>query len=201
MAQLKDTVISGSLRVTDTTYSTKFNNLILTPAATGFTISGGTTSKTLTVGGTYSLGAACAKGVTDYTTVQSPSSSDTNLLTGRSVYYILNQGTSNSGKYIQVDSSGNLAPVDLDVAILYRQFWTSTTSINLSLTEDGKSYYVWCSSSAANGIMDSTSGALIFVSNGKYGIQHKGSGITVSASGSTLTVTSSTAIAMGIVEI
>lgn len=43
--------------------ATKFNNLTLTAATTGFTIAGGTTSKTLTVSGTYTLGAACEKGI------------------------------------------------------------------------------------------------------------------------------------------
>ena len=33
--------------------------------ATGFSISGGTTSKTLTVGADYTLGSACTKSVTD----------------------------------------------------------------------------------------------------------------------------------------
>lgn len=41
----------------------KFNSLTLTKNATGFSIGGGTTSKTLTVPESYTLGAACVKGV------------------------------------------------------------------------------------------------------------------------------------------
>ena len=63
------------------------NGLTLTAATTGFTISGGTTSKTLTVNNTYTLGAACAKGVTDNSSATAVTSSDTNLITGRTLYY------------------------------------------------------------------------------------------------------------------
>lgn len=63
--------------------------LTLTPNATGFSISGGTTSKTLTVSNSYTLGAACAKGVTDNTSNTDVTNSDTNLITGRTLYYQL----------------------------------------------------------------------------------------------------------------
>lgn len=63
------------------------NGLTLTAASTGFTIAGGTTSKTLTVNNTYTLGAACAKGVTDNSSSTAVTSSDTNLITGRTLYY------------------------------------------------------------------------------------------------------------------
>lgn len=62
--------------------ATTYNGLTLTAATTGFTIAGGTTSKTLTVNNTYTLGAACAKGVTTKTSATAISSTDTNLLTG-----------------------------------------------------------------------------------------------------------------------
>lgn len=68
-------------------YSDQFNGLTLTPTATGFTIAGGTASKTLTVNNTYTLGAACAKGVTDNSSATAVTSSDTNLITGRTLYY------------------------------------------------------------------------------------------------------------------
>ena len=61
--------------------------LTLSPQTTGFKISGGTTSKTLTVGGDYTLGAACAKSVTDNSSSAAVTSSDTNLITGRTLYY------------------------------------------------------------------------------------------------------------------
>ncbi len=61
--------------------------LTLTKNATGFSISGGTTSKTLTVSESYTLGAACAKGVTDNSSATAVSSTDTNLITARTLYY------------------------------------------------------------------------------------------------------------------
>ena len=91
-----------------------------------------------------------------------------------------------------------------DLTLLYRQFWTSTDQISIDLQADGKTYLIWCAaaSSGTNGaIVDTTYGALIFVSNGKYGVISKGSGIAVTESTGTLVITSSTNIAMGIVEL
>lgn len=65
------------------------DGLTLAAATTGFTVSGGTTSKTLTVGESYTLGAACAKAVTDRTSSTAASSSGTNLITERTLYYAL----------------------------------------------------------------------------------------------------------------
>lgn len=56
--------------------------LTLTKNATGFSISGGTTSKTLTVGADYTLGAACAKAVDSSIAAASTS---TNLPTSKAV--------------------------------------------------------------------------------------------------------------------
>ena len=75
--------LSDTQALTNKTY----NGLTLTKATTGFTIAGGTTSKTLTVSNTYTLGAACAKGVTDNSSSTAVTSSDTNLITGRTLYY------------------------------------------------------------------------------------------------------------------
>lgn len=63
-------------------YAGKFNGLTLTSASTGFTIAGGTTSKTLTVGSDYTLAAACAKAVD---TSISAGSSSVNLPTSAAV--------------------------------------------------------------------------------------------------------------------
>lgn len=70
--------LSDSQALTNKTY----DGLTLTAATTGFTIAGGTTSKTLTVSGTYTLGAACAKGVD---TSISAGSTSTNLPTTKAV--------------------------------------------------------------------------------------------------------------------
>ena len=64
----------------------KVNGLTLTTATTGFTIAGGTTSKTLTVPETYTLAAACAKAVTDSSSA-SAIGTGTSLPTERDIYY------------------------------------------------------------------------------------------------------------------
>lgn len=88
------------------------NGLTFTAASTGFTIAGGTTSKTLTVSNTYTLGAACAKGVTDNSSNADVTSSDTNLITGRTLYYQLTKKgyTTNTGTVtsVQVQASSPL---------------------------------------------------------------------------------------------
>ena len=83
---IKDLSDSTSLR---TSWSGKQDaiDLTFTKNTTGFSIAGGTTSKTLTVGNSYTLGAACAKGVTDNTSSAAVTSSDTNLITGRTLHY------------------------------------------------------------------------------------------------------------------
>ena len=71
-----------NLSDTQTLTNKTYNGLTLTAATTGFTISGGTTSKTLTVSGTYTLGAACAKAVD---TSISAASTSANLPTSAAV--------------------------------------------------------------------------------------------------------------------
>ena len=70
--------LSDTQSLTNKTY----NGLTLTKATTGFTIAGGTTSKTLTVNNTYTLGAACAKSVDSSI---SAASTSTNLPTSQAV--------------------------------------------------------------------------------------------------------------------
>ena len=70
--------LSGTQSLTNKTY----NGLTLTKATTGFTIAGGTTSRTLTVNNTYTLGAACAKAVDSSI---SAASTSTNLPTSQAV--------------------------------------------------------------------------------------------------------------------
>lgn len=66
--------------------ATTYNGLTLTAATTGFTIAGGTTSKTLTVSNTYTLADACAKSVTDSSSA-SAIGTGTSLPTERDIYY------------------------------------------------------------------------------------------------------------------
>lgn len=83
---IKDLSDSTNLR---TTWNNKQNaiDLTFTKNTTGFSIAGGTTSKTLTVSSSYTLGEACAKGVTDNSSSAAVTSSDTNLITGRTLHY------------------------------------------------------------------------------------------------------------------
>ena len=85
--------------------------LTLTKNTTGFSISGGaTTSKTLTVSESYTLGAACAKGVTDNSSNADVTSTDTNLITGRTLYYQLAKKgyTTNTGTVTSVATGTGL---------------------------------------------------------------------------------------------
>lgn len=88
--------------------------------------------------------------------------------------------------------------------VFYRQFWANTDFISITLSNNEKTYMLWSagsSSGSSGAMMDSTSGSLVFVSNGKYAIMHKGSDISITESNGTLSIASSTNIAMGIVEL
>ena len=110
--------------------ATTYNGLTLTAATTGFTIAGGTTSKTLTVNNTYTLGAACAYGVDD-ATANGALGTGTGLTTERSVYYGLctvnnasqtratsiyaPTGAGTAGQFLKASGS-NTAPVWADLS-------------------------------------------------------------------------------------
>lgn len=125
------------------------NGLTFTAASTGFTIAGGTTSKTLTVSNTYTLGAACAKGVTDNSSNADVTSSDTNLITGRTLYYQLakkgyttNTGTVTSvtltqGAGITVSDSGTAITASGSRTISITGMNTTSGSTSKCLTEKG----------------------------------------------------------------
>ena len=84
-----------------------------------------------------------------------------------------------------------------------RQYWSYTNSISISMTS-GKNYFAWTAGSnvgTSGEIMDTTSGSLVFISNGSFGVIYKGSGITISEGSGTLTISSSTNVAMGVVEL
>ena len=93
--------LSGTQSLTNKTY----NGLTLTKATTGFTIAGGTTSKTLTVNNTYTLGAACAKAVDSSI---SAASTSTNLPTSQAVAsFVEGKGyTTNTGTITGVSVNG-----------------------------------------------------------------------------------------------
>lgn len=82
------TVNPSSDTITASNFAGKINDVTVSKATTGFTIAGGTTSKTLTVNNTYTLGAACAKAVDSSI---SANSSSTNLPTSAAVESRINQ--------------------------------------------------------------------------------------------------------------
>ena len=183
MAILKDSVVTGSLRVTDTLYSNtnQFTVLNIPTASNGTTFGPGTNgqilksngtsvywasdnnsdvnvkqlaaittagayplilanstattevtgtvnkastltynpnTKALVTGGTvngYTLAAACAKGVTDNSSNTDVTSSDTNLITGRTLYYQLAKKgyTTNTGTVTKVSTGVGLTGGDV----------------------------------------------------------------------------------------
>jgi len=85
---LNEIKYSTGVTITNTAISAgTYNGLTLTSNTTGFSIAGGTTSKSLTVPKTYTLADACAYNVTNHTVATAVSESDTNLVTGKTVYY------------------------------------------------------------------------------------------------------------------
>ena len=94
--------------------ATTYNGLTLTKATTGFTIAGGTTSKTLTVNESYTLGAACAKGLSDSSSA-SAIGTGTNVTTERDIYYglptINNSHTYTSSTTIYAPTAGGTANI------------------------------------------------------------------------------------------
>jgi len=75
-------IVTGGVGVSGRVSADNFNGLTLTPQTTGFTVAGGTTSKTLTVNENYTLAAACAKAVD---TSIGAASTSTNLPTSAAV--------------------------------------------------------------------------------------------------------------------
>lgn len=103
-------------------------------------------------------------------------------------------------KYLKGDGTWDA----FSVTSLYRQFWTSTQEITLTLATDSKTYLIYCSGSSSGesgALADSEHGACIIVSNGKYIVLHKGSDITITEASSILTIDSDENIAMGIIEL
>ena len=114
--------------------------LTLTKNTTGFSISGGTTSKTLTVGADYTLGAACSRGVTDNSANADVTSTDTNLITGRTLYYQLAKKgyTTNTGTVTSVATGTGLTGGTITT--------TGTISINSTYQtyiSNGNTAYGW----------------------------------------------------------
>ena len=105
--------------------------------------------------------------------------------------------------YAFYKANGQKVTGTLEVTTMYRQFWSSNNSMSVTLTDNSKTYLMWCAASEsgdAGAIADEDFGCVVIVSNGKYIVQHKGTNITVDETSGTLTVTSTENIAMAIVE-
>ena len=123
-------------------------------ASTGFTISGGTTSKTLTVGGDYTLAAAAAKGVVTSidTSANLPTSNAVKTFVEGKGYITANHTSTYSlplaangtrgGVQIGYTQSGKNYPVQLSSEKMYVNVpWTDTTyNAGIGLTLNGTTF-------------------------------------------------------------
>ena len=172
-----------------------YNGLTLTSASTGFTISGGTTSRTLTVNKTLTLGDAAARAVADTSITQTGTAlvSEKNISANVPRLTAANNFTAeNNFKNVKVDvnpmatsgidkelydSLDSLGMLDVFDTITFNLYIGSSTSTATSCTAvQGQSYDKWAVSSlntssatkATGGT--GTTGTVILQSGGKYRI-------------------------------
>lgn len=172
-----------------------YNDLTLTSASTGFTISGGTTSRTLTVNKTLTLGDAAARAVADTSITQT----GTALVSEKNIYANVPRLTAannftaeNNFKNVRIDvnpmatsgidkelydSLNSLGMLDVFDTITFNLYIGSSTSTATSCTAvQGQSYDKWAVSSlntssatkATGGT--GTTGTVILQSGGRYRI-------------------------------
>ena len=172
-----------------------YNGLTLTSASTGFTISGGTTSRTLTVNKTLTLGDAAARAVADTSITQT----GTALVSEKNIYANVPRLTAannftaeNNFKNVKIDvnpmatsgidkelydSLNSLGMLDVFDTITFNLYIGSSTSTATSCTAvQGQSYDKWAVSSlnkssatkATGGT--GTTGTVILQSGGRYRI-------------------------------
>lgn len=172
-----------------------YNGLTLTSSSTGFTISGGTTSRTLTVNKTLTLGDAAARAVADTSITQT----GTALVSEKNIYANVPRLTAannftaeNNFKNVRIDvnpmatsgidkelydSLNSLGMLDVFDTITFNLYIGSSTSTATSCTAvQGQSYDKWAVSSlntssatkATGGT--GTTGTVILQSGGRYRI-------------------------------
>ena len=172
-----------------------YNGLTLTSASTGFTISGGTTSRTLTVNKTLTLGDAAARAVADTSITQT----GTALVSEKNIYANVPRLTAannftaeNNFKNVRIDvnpmatsgidkelydSLDSLGILDVFDTITFNLYIGSSTSTATScIAVQGQSYDKWAVSSlntssatkATGGT--GTTGTVILQSGGRYRI-------------------------------
>lgn len=141
------TVNPSTKTVTATNFAGKANGLTLTQQSTGFTIAGGTTSRTLTVGTSYTLGAACAKGVassfsassTDLPTCAAVANYVSDQMTGTATFQsVISSNSTISGSaykkgwYWIVGTAGTYVAVDCEAGDYIYAIADKVTSYNTS---------------------------------------------------------------------
>ena len=134
------------------------NGLTVTKATTGFTIAGGTTSKTLTVSETYTLGAACAKAVDSSISAASTSA---NLPTSAAVAsFVEGKGyTTNTGTVTQV-KIGTTA-YDPSSGVVSLPAYPTVNNATLTIQKNGTNVKTFTANASSNVT------ANIVVNNGK----------------------------------
>lgn len=141
------TINPSTKTVTATNFAGKANGLTLTQQSTGFTIAGGTTSRTLTVGTSYTLGAACAKGVassfsassTDLPTCAAVANYVSDQMTGTATFQsVISSNSTISGSaykkgwYWIVGTAGTYVAVDCEAGDYIYAIADKVTSYNTS---------------------------------------------------------------------
>ena len=192
------------------------NGLTLSPQTTGFKISGGTTSKTLTVGADYTLANACTKSYTDSSSA-SAIGTGTSLPTERDIYYGLPtiNGVHNytssttlfaptavgtSGQILQSNGSGapswvsteNYTTVTLSTSETYNLSSSSWSAVSTSLSTTSGTYALY--------IDDSTNGSYSGVFSIEGGASEKLEEIPLHWATATTTTADSTRIYAAIKE-
>lgn len=142
-------------------HATTFNGLTLATAATGFTISGGTTSKTLTVSTSVTLAAAAGKGVDNSVAA---GSSSTNLPTTSAVAAI---------KKVAITTAATATPTGHEEIWLIRNFGITQQPQNVTInalgetvnfyveTGDPNATYQWQGSTTSSSLSNLTDSTII----------------------------------------
>lgn len=107
---------------------------------------------------------------------------------------------------VTVDPGASVSEAEFQAAMagvtpLTRNYYASTSSVSCPLSANRRSYIITSSGAAASGILDPDKGALIFVTNGKYAVAHRGADVSVAEVGGNLVVSCNTACPMNMIEI
>lgn len=147
----------------------KDSGITVTAETTGFKISGGTTSKTLTVTKDITLGDAAAKGYTDSSSA-SAIGTGTSLVTERDVYYglptINGAHDYNSGSNIYAPTSAGTSGQFLVSSGSGAPTWTTLASNLISSTGSKGDIIYWSAADTPARLAASTDGYVLTLDNG-----------------------------------